>query len=133
MQKSRPPSAPVNPAAILDPLLAEPVQRWVLPNGLVALFKEDRAAGLASAQVWIRSGSTHEGQWLGTGLSHYLEHMVFKGTARRGPLQISAEVQAAGGNINAYTTFDRTVYYIDGPAESAPLFLDVLADMVFAP
>ncbi|HVU37610.1 MAG TPA: pitrilysin family protein, partial [Opitutales bacterium] len=44
-----------------------------------------------------------------------------------------AEVQAAGGNINAYTTFDRTVYYIDGPAESAPLFLDVLADMVFAP
>ena len=51
----------------------------------------------------------------------------------RGPLQISAEVQAAGGAINAYTTFDRTVYYIDGPAEAAELFLDVLADMVFAP
>jgi zinc protease len=125
--------APVNPAAILEPLLAEPVARWVLPNGLAALHKEDRAAGLVSAQVWIRSGSIHEGAWLGTGLSHYLEHMVFKGTERRGPLQISAEVQAAGGSINAYTTFDRTVYYIDGPAESAPLFLDVLADMVFAP
>jgi zinc protease len=122
-----------NPAAILNPLLAEPVQRWVLPNGLVGLAKEDRAAGLVSAQVWIRSGSIHEGQWLGTGLSHYLEHMVFKGTARRGPLQISAEVQAAGGTINAYTSFDRTVYYIDGPVESVSLFLDVLADMVFAP
>ncbi len=137
MKKSRPsskakPSAP-NPAGILQPLLAEPVQRWVLPNGLVGLSKEDRAAGLVSAQVWIRSGSIHEGQWLGTGLSHYLEHMVFKGTAKRGPLQISAEVQAAGGTINAYTTFDRTVYYIDGPAESAALFMDVLADMVFAP
>ena len=122
-----------NPAAVLEPLLAEPIQRWTLPNGLVGLTKEDRAAGLVSAQVWIRSGSIHEGAWLGTGLSHYLEHLVFKGTARRGPLQISAEVQAAGGSINAYTTFDRTVYYIDGPAESAPLFLDVLADMVFAP
>lgn len=124
---------PVNPSAILEPLLAEPVGRWVLPNGLAALHKEDRAAGLVSAQVWIRSGSIHEGAWLGTGLSHYLEHMVFKGTTRRGPLAISAEVQAAGGSINAYTTFDRTVYYIDGPAESASLFLDVLADMVFTP
>ncbi len=125
--------APADSAAILGPLLAEPVQRWTLPNGLVGLTKADHAAGLVSAQVWIRSGSIHEGQWLGTGLSHYLEHMVFKGTARRGPMQISAEVQAAGGSINAYTTFDRTVYYIDGPAESAPLFLDVLADMVFSP
>jgi len=131
--KSKPAKAVSNPAAILEPLLAEPVTRWVLPNGLVGLTKEDRAAGLVSAQVWIRSGSIHEGQWLGTGLSHYLEHMVFKGTAKRGPLQISAEVQAAGGTINAYTTFDRTVYYIDGPAESAELFMDVLADMVFSP
>ncbi len=136
MQKSRRnvvTKASVNPSAILEPLLAEPINRWVLPNGLAALHKEDRAAGLVSAQVWIRSGSIHEGAWLGTGLSHYLEHMVFKGTARRGPLEISAEVQAAGGTINAYTTFDRTVYYIDGPAESVALFLDVLADMVFAP
>ncbi len=137
VKKSRPLQArsrnSVNPAAVLEPLLAESVHRWTLPNGLVGLSKEDRAAGLVSAQVWIRSGSIHEGAWLGTGLSHYLEHLVFKGTARRGPLQISAEVQAAGGSINAYTTFDRTVYYIDGPAESAPLFLDVLADMVFAP
>jgi zinc protease len=122
-----------NPAQVLGPLLAEPVERWTLPNGLVGLAKEDGAAGLVSAQVWVKTGSIHEGQWLGTGLSHYLEHMIFKGTARRGPLQISAEVQAAGGNINAYTTFDHTVYYIDGPAESAGLFLDVLADMVFHP
>ena len=95
--------------------------------------KEDRAAGLVSAQVWVRTGSIHEGPWVGTGLSHYLEHMIFKGTARRGPLQISAEVQAAGGSINAYTTFDHTVYHIDGPAEGVELFLDVLADMVFHP
>jgi zinc protease len=122
-----------NPANMLGPLLAEPVERWTLPNGLIGLAKEDAAAGLVSAQVWVKTGSIHEGPWLGTGLSHYLEHMIFKGTARRGPLAISAEVQAAGGNINAYTTFDHTVYYIDGPAESAGLFLDVLADMVFHP
>jgi zinc protease len=122
-----------DPGDVLGPLLAEPVLRWTLPNGLVAIAKEDHAAGLVSAQIWVRTGSIHENTWLGTGLSHYLEHLVFKGTARRGPRQISAEVQAAGGAINAYTTFDRTVYYIDGPAEAAPLFLDVLADMVFAP
>jgi zinc protease len=124
---------PSNPAGLLGPLLAEPVERWTLGNGLVGLAKEDRAAGLVSAQVWVRTGSIHEGPWVGTGLSHYLEHMIFKGTARRGPLQISAEVQAAGGSINAYTTFDHTVYHIDGPAEGVELFLDVLADMVFHP
>lgn len=132
--RRRPPSrASGDPAGLLGPLLAEPVPRWVLPNGLVALVKEDHAAGLVSAQVWVRTGSIHEGPWLGSGLSHYLEHLVFKGTTRRGPQQISAEVQAAGGTINAYTTFDRTVYHIDGPAEAAELFLDVLADMVFRP
>ncbi len=72
----------------------------------------------------------HEGSRAGAGLSHYLEHMLFKGTERREGREISATVQAHGGYINAYTTFDHTVYYIDLPSEHAAVAVDVLADAV---
>ena len=85
---------------------------------------------LASVQVWVKTGSIHEGANLGAGLSHYLEHMLFKGTERRSGREISAAVQAHGGNINAYTTFDRTVYHIDLPAEHVAFAVDLLADIV---
>lgn len=125
---SRPGSAD---ARLLDALWREPLYRRVLPNGAVVIVKPDRSAALASVQAWVKSGSIHEGARLGAGLSHYLEHMLFKGTDRRAGRDISAEVQAHGGYINAYTTFDRTVYYIDLPSEHAAVALDVLADAVF--
>jgi zinc protease len=100
-----------------------------LENGFQALLKPDPAAPVVSLQVWVRTGSIHEEQWLGAGLSHLLEHMLFNGTERRGPRQISEDVQAAGAYINAYTSFDRTVYWIDTPPESTADCLDILADM----
>ena len=79
----------------------------------------------------MKTGSIHEGKDLGAGLSHYLEHMLFKGTEKRAGREISAEVASLnGGNINAYTTFDRTVYYIDLPSEHAERAIDILADAV---
>jgi zinc protease len=118
-------------AQLVEPLLREPVLREVLPNGLVVLLRPDHAAEVVSVQVWVRSGSIHEAPRLGSGVSHYLEHMMFKGTSRRAGRDISAEVQARGGYINAYTTYDRTVYYIDVPSEHVETALDVLADAVF--
>ncbi len=115
---------------LLDPFWAESVHRFVLPNGLTAILKPDRSAALASVQVWVKTGSMHEGVNLGAGLSHYLEHMLFKGTSRRAGREISALVQAHGGYINAYTTFDRTVYYVDLPSEHTGVAIDVLADAV---
>jgi zinc protease len=115
---------------LLDAFWREPVERTVLPNGLTLLVKPDRSAGLVSVQVWIKTGSIHEGAQLGAGLSHFLEHMLFKGTTRRTGREISATVQANGGYINAYTTFDRTVYYIDLPSEHVEVAVDVLADAV---
>jgi zinc protease len=115
---------------LLEPFWREPVHRSVLPNGLTLLLKPDQSAPIASVQVWVKTGSIHEGDHLGAGLSHYLEHLLFKGTTRRAGREISAAVQACGGGINAYTTFDRTVYYIDLPAESADFALELLADMV---
>ena len=115
---------------LLDAFWRQPVQRTVLANGLTVLVKRDAAAALASVQVWVKTGSIHEGAHLGAGLSHYLEHMLFKGTVRRAGKEIAATVQANGGYINAYTTFDRTVYYIDLPSERMEVAVDVLADAV---
>ena len=115
---------------LLEPFWSEPVERTVLPNGLTLILKPDRSAALASVQVWVKTGSIHEGAHLGAGLSHYLEHMLFKGTARRAAREISATVQAHGGYINAYTTFDRTVYYIDLPSEHTAVAIEILADAV---
>jgi zinc protease len=115
---------------LLAPFWREAVERTVLPNGLTLILKPDRSAALASVQVWVKTGSVHEDRHLGAGLSHYLEHMLFKGTTRRAGRDISATVQAHGGYINAYTTFDRTVYYIDLPSEHTAVAVDLLADAV---
>lgn len=103
---------------------------WTLGNGLEILVKEDHSAPVVSLQAWSRAGSIHEGSWLGAGLSHFLEHMLFKGTERRDANEIAQTVQAQGGYINAYTSFDRTVYWIDAPSSGAELCLDVLCDVV---
>ena len=104
------------------------VRHWTLPNGLVILVEEDHSAPVASVQAWCETGSIHEDKWLGAGLSHILEHMLFKGTATRGPNEIAQAVQNTGGYINAYTSFDRTVYWIDTPAKGVATALDILAD-----
>ncbi len=97
--------------------LADRAERFTLPNGLTAILHEDRRAPVMSAQVWFRVGSMHEDDRLGSGISHFLEHMLFKGTKKRGVGEIAREVEAHGGGINAYTGWDRTVYYVDGPAD----------------
>lgn len=104
-----------------------------LDNGLKIILNPDASAPVISTQVWVSTGSIHEGEWMGAGISHMLEHMVFKGTASFTGEELSQKVQAAGGQWNAYTTFDRTVYYIDGPADSAEMFLQAVTEMVFKP
>jgi len=127
---AKPSSLTAGDLALLRPFWEEPVEREVLPNGATLIVRRDRSAPLASVQVWVKTGSVHEDAWQGSGVSHYLEHLLFKGTERRAGREISATVQAHGGNINAYTTFDRTVYYIDLPSEHVAVAVDLLADMV---
>lgn len=128
MAKKSPTSRAARDFRLLESLWRENIERYTLPNGLTVLLKHDTSAPVASVQVWVKTGSIHEGAHLGAGLSHYLEHMLFKGTPRRAGREISATVQAHGGYINAYTTFDRTVYYIDIPAEHTGVAIDLLAD-----
>src|SRR5471030_1733686 len=90
-------------------LQAPPVHKVVFDNGLTLLVREDHSAPVVSAQAWVRAGSITEGPWMGAGLSHVLEHMLFKGTATRGVSQIAQEVERKGGYMNAYTSFEQTV------------------------
>ena len=103
-------------------------QRWTLANGLTIIVQEDRSAPVASVQAWCAAGSTTEDKHLGAGLSHILEHMLFKGTKTRSTNEIAQRIQDVGGYINAYTSFDRTVFWIDVPKDGALTALDILAD-----
>src|SRR5271155_2769236 len=112
------------------PSLPPGVKLTILENGLTIIVREDYNAPVVSAQAWAMSGSIHEGNWLGAGLSHVLEHMLFKGTSTRPGSRIDQEVQEAGGYMNAYTSFDRTVYHIDVPNTGAKVAIDVLCDIM---
>jgi zinc protease len=85
---------------------------------------------VVSAQAWCKAGSIDEGKWLGAGLSHVLEHMLFKGTTTRAAGRIDQEVQDAGGYMNAYTSFDRTVYWINVPNTGGKVAIEILCDIM---
>jgi zinc protease len=112
------------------PSIPPGVTLTTLDNGLTIIIREDNSAPVVSAQAWCMAGSIHEGKWLGAGLSHVLEHMLFKGTTTRPGSRIDQEVQEAGGYMNAYTSFDRTVFHIDVPNTGAKVALDVLCDIM---
>lgn len=103
-----------------------------LPNGFRIV--SEPMPGLASAAVgiWVTAGARHE-QAEQNGIAHFLEHMAFKGTARRTALQIAEEIEDVGGYINAYTSREMTAYYARVLEADVPLALDVIADIVLNP
>lgn len=107
---------------------ATTAKKWVLPNGLTIIVQEDHSAPVASVQAWCETGSIDEDKHMGAGLSHILEHMLFKGTEKRNNSEIALKIQDAGGYINAYTSYDRTVFWIDIPAKGVSDALDILSD-----
>ena len=100
-----------------------------LENGLGLLLNPSPELPLVSVQLWIQAGSLHEDPYLGSGIAHALEHMLFKGTKSRRAREISTEVSRLGGSINAYTSWNRTVYWIDGLAKHLEGYLAILSDM----
>lgn len=102
----------------------------ILPNGLNVLAHEDHRFPLVSIRLIVRAGSVHEAPEH-SGISHLLEHMVFKGTSRRTHGQAAADIESLGGELNATTGFDATTYLVDLPAEHWAVGLDVLQDMIF--
>lgn len=103
-----------------------------LKNGLTLILKEDRRVPVVALQVWARCGAIDESPSI-YGISHGLEHMVFKGTPRRSAGEITRTIEGNGGSINAATQLETTHYYIDVPAYGANAALEVLADTILNP
>src|SRR5215467_9504715 len=120
-------AAPPKPSALIA-FPPSKAQKWTLPNGLTVIVQEDHSAPVASVQAWCATGSIEEDQHLGAGLSHILEHMLFKGTKTQSANQIAQSIQNVGGYINAYTSFYRTVFWIDVPKDGVSTALEVLSD-----
>src|SRR5690348_14879614 len=102
--------------------------REVLGNGVVLITQEHRAADVVALQMWMRVGGRDEAPDE-LGLSHYLEHMLFKGTPTRPPGSIDREIEGMGGTSNAFTSYDFTHFDILVPAAHIRPALDILADI----
>jgi len=107
--------------------LSDRVSEKVLPNGLKVLLLENHRAPVVTFQVWYRVGSRNEDHDK-TGLSHVLEHMMFKGTETIGPEELSQRIQENGGNYNAFTSYDFTGYFETMSADRIQVALDLEAD-----
>ena len=103
-----------------------------LKNSLKCIFLHSKGLPTASVQVWFRAGSALEGGD-DLGIAHFLEHMFFKGTHRRPGPKLVREIESLGGEINAFTSFDYTCYYINAPKAHLKRAVDILLDMVSNP
>src|SRR6202167_3324001 len=105
------------------------VRRTVLPGGLRVVTEFLPAVRSVALGIWVGVGSRDEDQ-AHAGATHYLEHLLFKGTGRRTALEISAAMDAVGGELNAFTAKEYTCYYARVLDVDLPLAIDVLSDMV---
>ncbi len=105
------------------------IQREILPNGLTLLLLESHQAPVVSLNICVRVGSRFETDQE-AGLCHLIEHMLFKGTPRLGPGEVAKKIEASGGDVNAYTSFDETVYYCTMASRHFEAGLDILSDAV---
>ena len=106
------------------------VKKETLSNGLRILTEQLPHLRSCAIGVWVQSGSRHEPEDL-CGISHYLEHMLFKGTENRDAAQLAAEFDSIGGQVNAFTTKEHTCYYCRTLDQYLPKAAQLLADMFF--
>src|SRR6516165_8149370 len=102
----------------------------VLKNGLTVIIREQQAVPLTSVTTYVKAGYFDEDERI-SGISHVIEHMFFKGTAKRPVGAIAQETHGLGGYLNAYTYYDRTVYDTEVPAENLKKALEIQADALW--
>ena len=108
------------------------IQREVLPNGLTVITEEMQHIRSVSIGIWIKSGSRDEDlQW--NGISHFIEHMVFKGTKHRSAEDIARQVDSIGGNMDAFTAKECVCFNVKVLDEHLPIAMDILSDLVLNP
>ena len=106
------------------------VKRTVLPGGLRMITEQVPASRSATVGLWVGIGSRDEPTNV-AGAAHYLEHVLFKGTSHRDATQIAEEIDAVGGEFNAFTAKEHTCYYAQVLDEDLPLAMDLVTDIVF--
>src|SRR3989440_8142502 len=108
------------------------IRREVLPNGLTLITEEMQHIRSVSIGIWIKTGSRDEDlQW--NGISHFIEHMVFKGTKNRSAEDIARQVDSIGGNMDAFTAKECVCFNVKVLDEHMPIAMDVLSDLVLNP
>src|SRR6201988_5374799 len=102
--------------------------KTVLGNGIRVVSHERAEQRSVSISIWVENGSRHESEEQ-NGISHFIEHLLFKGTERRTAAQIAEEMDAVGGVLNAFTSKEHTCYYAKVLDENLPLAIDLLTDI----
>ncbi len=102
----------------------------VLPNGTCLAVRRAPTAGVVSVQFWVGAGSTTEGRHTGSGISHFVEHMIFEGTVRQPGRGFDLLVRSAGGVHNGYTSLEETVYHVTVPTAGYRKILGGLVSLV---
>src|SRR3569833_3949193 len=108
------------------------LRRTVLPNGLIVLTERMEQLRSVAMGVWIKSGSRCEAPEI-NGISHFVEHMLFKGTRSRSSLRIAREMDSIGGNLDAFAGKETICFNVKSLADHVPIALDVLAALVLNP
>jgi len=116
------------------PTVRETLVEEVLENGLIILIKPDNSHPVVSIALTVGAGVSQEGEYCGTGISHFMEHMSFQGSCQRKTSgEVEKEVKSYGGSINAWTGFDNTTYFITLPKENSKKAIRLIKDIVFLP
>ena len=116
-----------------SPLMAEELaphlHKTILDNGLTVIVKEMPGTRVATVQIWVKAGSVYENTDE-AGITHFIEHMIFKGTETRGPGELAGAIEGVGGRVNAYTSYENTVYHATLSAVHWEMAFEVLAEAV---
>jgi zinc protease len=115
------------------PLAHGATQKYTLDNGMTVLVNEMPSSPMAAIDLWVKTGSANEGRFMASGITHFVEHMLFKGTVKRPAGIIPEQARAMGGYINASTGYDHTDYVLSVPRENLAQALDLLSDMLMNP
>ncbi|MBW2452735.1 MAG: insulinase family protein, partial [Deltaproteobacteria bacterium] len=105
------------------------VERSILDNGIRIVSEHLQEIHSVSLGVWVRNGSRHEVASL-NGISHFIEHMLFKGTQRRSPHCIAREIDSVGGVLNGFTSREMSCFYVKVLSEKFPQAIDLLGDLL---
>ncbi len=120
---------PLSPISADTDSIFTPYQKYILENGLTVIIKEVHSSPIVAIDIQVGTGAKNE-SINNAGISHFLEHMLFKGTERRKVGEIAKEITAVGGRLNGATSLDTTHYYVTLPSKYVDLALDIEADAI---